>query len=72
MSVRSRTYNLWALFNYDRPPIYVQTTRRECVRKGINWLGGEREFRKARREGSITIEKVVLRRPSTGSQRKEK
>ena len=60
--MRKRTYHMWALFNFDRPPIFVELTRRECIVQGVNWLGGENELRKHRRSGSITIEKIVLRR----------
>ena len=61
MAKKARVYRMWALFNYDRPPIFVQQTRYECVRKGIEWLGGEAKFKRSRREGSIVIKKVVLR-----------
>ena len=67
MAKKPKVYSMWALFNYDRPPIFVQTTRRECVIKGINWVGGEREFKKCRRNGSIDIRKVTLRAASTGT-----
>jgi hypothetical protein len=64
---KAKVYKMWALFNYDRPPIFVKQTRHECVRKGIEWIGNEEAFKNCRREGSITIEKVVLRRTSTTS-----
>jgi hypothetical protein len=56
-----KTYKMWALFNYDRPPIFVDLTRREVVVQGTNWLG-EHGFKRQRRNGSVTIEKVVVRR----------
>lgn len=59
-----KAYKMWALFNYDRPPIFIQLTRRECVLKGSEWLG--KDFAKSRRNGSVTIEKVkVFRTLST-------
>lgn len=61
----AKVYKMWGLFNYERPPIFVQNTRRECVIKGIKWLGGESYFNKHRREGSITIEKIIVTRPSS-------
>lgn len=57
-----RRYQMWALFNYNRPPIFVECTRRECAVQGKDWLGSDKAFAKARREGSITIEKVTILR----------
>lgn len=62
MAKKPRRYTMWALFNYDRPPIYVTPTRRECINEGVRWIGDGVEFNRHRREGSITIEKVVVRR----------
>lgn len=59
---KARVYEMWALFNYNRPPIFVECTRRECRLQGVNWLGGEKQLAKAMREGSITIERVTVRR----------
>jgi hypothetical protein len=57
-----KVYAMWALFNYDRPPIFIDLTRREVTVQGINWVGSEKELRRFRRQGSITIEKVLVRR----------
>lgn len=66
MAKKAKVYRMWALFNYDRPPIFIETTRRECVTQGINWIGSERAFKHARREGSLTIKKVIVRSDATG------
>jgi hypothetical protein len=63
---RVKVYKMWALFNYDRPPIFVQMTRRECVIKGTNWIGNPHSFKRNRRNGSITIEKILVRRVGGG------
>jgi len=62
---KKRVYKMWALFNTNRPPIFVEMTRRECVTQGINWIGGEREFARHRRQGWITVEKVTVVAAST-------
>lgn len=58
---KPKPYKMWAVFNYDRPPIFVQLTRRECVIKATRWLGGEAAYRQARRNGAITIAKITVR-----------
>lgn len=62
---KKKVYRMWALFNYDRPPIFVETTRRDCITEGLRWIGSDAAFKNARREGSITIEKVTVHRSST-------
>jgi hypothetical protein len=52
---------MWALFNTNRPPIFIHLTRRECVKSGIEWIG-EEDFKNAMSTGYITIEKVTVRR----------
>lgn len=61
MKKPAKVYRMWALFNYDRPPIFVELYRRECVTQGINWLGDAKKFDRQRRNGSITIRKVSVR-----------
>ncbi len=61
MTKKRKVYKMWALFNYDRPPIFVECTRRECVTQGINWIGNEHAFKRNRRNGSLTIRKVAVR-----------
>lgn len=60
-----KKYPMWAVFNYNRPPIFVEYTRYEAVTQAANWVGGDKELRKRRRDGSITVEKVTVLRPST-------
>lgn len=59
--MKVKKYKMWALFNYNRPPIFIELTRRECVFKGSEWLG-ERYFQRSLRNGSVTIEKVLVLR----------
>lgn len=63
-----KVYQMWALFNYNRPPIFVEQTQHECVTKGMDWLG-EHGFARAKREGSVTIEKVTVRRVDSGTKK---
>lgn len=64
---KGQVFKMWALFNYNRPPIFIEMTRRECVTQGINWIGGEQEMRNRMRDGSITIEKVYVCRSERSS-----
>ncbi len=64
MASKKRTYKMWALFNTNRPPIFVEITRRECVAKGKDWLGTE-HFVRSYRNGNVTIEKVTVVAAST-------
>lgn len=56
-----KPYRMWALFNYSRAPIFVSLTRKGCVEQGIAWVGAD-HLKTSRRNGSITIEKVIVRR----------
>lgn len=65
MAKKPKVYRMWALFNYDRPPIFVEMTRRECKVQGIDWVGGEKKYNALVRGGSITIKKVMVRIDTT-------
>ena len=73
MKRKGQTFQMWAVFNYDRPPIFIQMTRYEAKVKARDWVGGDKELAKRRRMGSITIEKVTVKRmPSATLSVKEK
>jgi hypothetical protein len=59
---KAKVYKMWALFNCNRPPIFVNCTRWAARQQGVEWLGGEERFAAAVKEGAITIEKVLVRR----------
>ena len=57
--MKKKTYRIWGLFNYDT--LYeVGRTRKDCREHALRILGEDME--KYFRGGSITIEKVTVRK----------